>query len=104
MPKLYWRCPKCHFYICRVMGKEISITIIKCFNCGAKNVDGYKCHCYYWWERLYLSIREIIRNLKRRKTYCNCKEVKMIKLSHQKGNYIKCKKCNKEWIESKVQK
>ena len=55
MPKIYWRCHLCH-------NKKITSNV-HCSKCGA--VGGYKCQHNYWWELLYLTIGDFIRNLRR---------------------------------------
>jgi len=55
MPKIYYRCSKCHTV------KSLESYCTKCGKMGA-----YACQHDYWWELLYLTIRDFIRNLKRR--------------------------------------
>jgi len=55
MPKIYYRCHLCH--------KE-KINECWCNYCN-RVTHGYKCQHDYWYERLYLTIRDFIRNLRR---------------------------------------
>ena len=49
------RCRDCY-------NKKICKTI-RCSKCEA--IGGYKCQHDYWYETLYLTIRDFIRNLRR---------------------------------------
>jgi len=59
MPKIYYRCSACHR---KYTEKELFPDTI-CGNCCGRL---YKCQHNYWWELLYLTIRDLVRNLKRR--------------------------------------
>jgi len=67
MPKIYYRCSKCHTKARKGMdiSSRFGRTLFggQCKKCNLY-VPIYYCQDDYWWERLYLSIREIIRSLK----------------------------------------
>lgn len=63
MPKIYYRCSDCHNI---VNMKELDDYGTKgCLRCNKCNtiVRVYPCQNDYWWERLYLTVREMIRSL-----------------------------------------
>jgi len=71
MPKIYYRCSTCHN---KIKTKPINIPDLTlydstrlfsaCINCK-KLMRIYKCQHNYWWELLYMTIRDIIRRILR---------------------------------------
>ncbi len=68
MPKIYYRCSKCHSKVKR--GFDILDRFRqKCFGgecpeCGIY-VILYVCQQDYWWDLLYMKIRDIVRRVRR---------------------------------------
>ena len=69
MPKIYCRCSECHnkkdwlpwFKI--EMLKHDDTYRTYCKNCNILT-KSYKCQHDYWWELLYITIRDIVRKLR----------------------------------------
>ena len=59
MPKVYYRCSKCHSKIKYYLENNIRAVCI-CPKCG-RIKESYACQHDYWWERLYLTVRNYIR-------------------------------------------
>ncbi len=66
MPKIYYQCSRCHSKVKR------DFDILdrygqKCFGGKCKKCQLYmilySCQHNYWWELLYLTIRDIIRKI-----------------------------------------
>lgn len=62
MPKFYYKCSKCHMKNSRVLEANEN-TYTACSRCK-EITKVYLCQHNYWWERIYLTIRDIIRNIK----------------------------------------
>jgi len=54
MPKIYYRCSKCH--------NKVKSPDYYCTECG--RMGAYACQHDYWWELLYLTIRDLIRKIR----------------------------------------
>ena len=67
MPKIYYRCSKCHStnldYLYASKDKKKVFKYVWCWDCKT-TVTHYSCQHDYWWERLYLTIRDFIRRLR----------------------------------------
>lgn len=53
MPKIYYRCSKCHD----------KLNSDFCNKCDDWVSEYYKCQYNYWWELLYIKIRDILNCL-----------------------------------------
>ena len=66
MPKIYYRCAKClksNLEFVSDFGKTVVFKYVWCKDCETM-VTHYKCQHNYWYELLYLTIRDFIRRLK----------------------------------------
>ena len=64
MPKIYYRCSDCHSVV--NMNQHYDYLDKGCLRCNKCNciIRVYKCQHNYWYEILYLTIREFIRRLR----------------------------------------
>ena len=71
MPKIYYRCNKCHskirFHIYLRFDHKISAWCRGCkiiYNANKEKSKFYRCQHTYWYERLFLTLRDIWGNIK----------------------------------------
>lgn len=67
MPKLYYRCSNCHYKVNFNRDEKYTINdepqATRCENCNTI-IRCYQWEYLYWWEEMYLTIRDIIRKLR----------------------------------------
>jgi len=57
MPKIYYRCSYCH--------NKVKSPAYYCIECGRLGV--YTCLHNYWWELVYITIKDIIRQIRKKR-------------------------------------
>ena len=65
MPKIYYRCSDCHNIIdTKTLYDYSTKGCLRCNKCNTI-IRAYPCQHNYWYELLYLTIRQFIRDLKK---------------------------------------
>lgn len=64
MPRSYYRCSICHSKVTfEIFIDNTGDIVAKCPKCGVV-IRCYRCQHNYWWELLYMKVRDIIRRIK----------------------------------------
>ena len=72
MPKIYYRCSECHWkkdwlpWFKIEMLEHHNNYMSYCKDCNTSTMS-YKCQHNYWWELLYLTIRDMIRKIRNKR-------------------------------------
>lgn len=63
MPKIYYRCSECHSKVdMKILYDYNDKGCLRCNKCNCI-IRIYPCQHNYWWELLYITIRDIVRRI-----------------------------------------